>query len=283
MKGILIKNKYYRDDGLDYVFKRLDEEFARLRVKLTQTYVEAAYDEGGNYILPPLNADFALFWDKDFRVSRALEKRMRVFNSTACLMRCDDKENTYAALVGSGIAIPPTIPAPLVFAVNDGEDENLLLRAESAFGYPLLVKANVGSLGQQVHMATQRQELAALHRKYMYQPHHLQKCVGKMGEDVRLYLLGGRVIAACRRTNTLSYKANIAGGGSMQLFTPAANFVDAAEKAAKLLDMDYGSIDFASYPEPIFIEANSNAYFRAIESLGVDIAGPYARFVCEVL
>ena len=54
-----ITNKYYRDAGMDYVYRRLHEEFATRGVDLVcDSAVYASF--------PPLKSDygFAVFWDK---------------------------------------------------------------------------------------------------------------------------------------------------------------------------------------------------------------------------
>ena len=55
-----------------------------------------------------------------------------------------------------------------------------------------------------------------------------------------------------------------------------------AEKVSQLLELDYAGIDIliGNNNEPIFCEANSNAFFQGIEKYsGVNIAREYAKHI----
>ncbi len=281
MKGIIVKNRYYSDSGQRYVTDRLKEELKKLSVDVTDYEGILSYGEHGNYQLPDVDADFVIFFDKDAALSRALEKKYRVFNRTFTLIACDDKEKTYAEIEGMGIRIPPTVIAPLMFETSDANDVEFQKSVIQRLGFPMIVKENVGSLGMQVHLASNEAELTEIRTRFKHTPHMYQRYEGKFGSDIRTYVVGGKVVAACKRQNTASFKSNISMGGDMELISPDERFINAAERIATRLKMDYGSVDFADASEPIFLEANSNAYFRAIEKLGVNIAAHFAAHIVK--
>ncbi len=55
--------------------------------------------------------------------------------------------------------------------------------------------------------------------------------------------------------------------------------------AAKILGLTFGAIDFLKGKDGqfYFLEANSNAYFKGIEELDIDIAGRIAAYICKKL
>jgi len=282
MKGIIIKNRYYSDAGQKYVLDRLTEEFSTRGVEIVlQNSGLLSYDENGDYVLPYESADFVLFFDKDIALSRALEKKYRVFNSTYTLVACDDKEKTYAEIEGLGIKIPRTIMSPLMYQSNNNVDNEFENYVCKELGFPMIIKENIGSLGMQVYIANNSAEVNSIRDKLKHIPHMYQKYEGNYGKDIRTYIVGGKVIAACRRYNTGSYVSNMSAGGKMELIEINQEFIDIAQIIANKLKMDYGSVDFVDSKTPIFLEANSNAYFRAIEKLGVNIAAPIAEYIIK--
>ncbi len=54
-----------------------------------------------------------------------------------------------------------------------------------------------------------------------------------------------------------------------------------AEKVADALGLEYGSVDFIGEKADVFLEANSNAYFKTAEKLGADLAVLFAEYVTE--
>lgn len=283
MNGVIVKNRYYSDNGQCYVIKRLIEEFGAKKVPLGVQSICFGYDENCGYVLPQLQADFIMFFDKDAALSQALEKKYPLFNTTSSLVICDDKEKTFAAVEGMGIRVPKTVNSPLMFEANSSVDEKFIDDVEKYLGYPMVVKEKTGSLGVQVYLARNRQELIALRKKLLHKPHIYQAYAGNFGRDIRIYVVGGKAVAACKRENELSFKSNISAGGKMELIKPSLGFIDAAQAIAQKIGMDYGSVDFADCETPVFLEANSNAYFRAIEKLGENIAEKIASHVISKL
>jgi len=271
LKGALLFNKYYTDEGQDYVQARLTECFSKRGVCLHSPVVYAQF--GGAPKLPEI--DFVIFWDKDVVLAKCLEQSgVRVFNNSFALEHCDDKSKTYVLLSQAHIPLIPTVFAPLKYAAAAPcADKNLLSLVENAFGYPLIVKQNIGSLGKQVSLIKTRAQLETAHKRLLYIPHQYQKLIGKRGEDIRVYTVGGKAIAAFKRTNTASFTANAATGGKTEITALTESLKHLSETAAKALRLDFGAIDFLEENgQYYFLEANSNAYFKAAEAAGIEIA-----------
>ncbi len=277
MRGVFITNRYYDDGGMQYVYERLRAEFEPLGVTLDRRACPIAATEPID--LGPV--DFVVFWDKDVAACRLLERRYKVFNGARAVAVCDDKVSTYLAL-GEQPYLIPSLYAPVCYDVNDGEDDELISRVE-ALGYPVVVKESVGSQGRQVYLAKNRSELIEIRSLLRHKPHLYQQYVGdRKGEDVRYYVAGGKVVGACKRVNTTSFASNVAQGGRCESVAIREEEAAIALQVADRLGMFFGSVDFIrGKTGPYLVEVNSNAYFKGIESLGINVAGAYARAIKE--
>ncbi|MDR2047334.1 MAG: hypothetical protein LBP79_05510 [Clostridiales bacterium] len=102
---------------------------------------------------------FAVFWDKDTILCRVLENAgLPVFNGSRAIEICDDKALTALALQGK-IRMPKTVIAPMTFHNIGYSDLSFLETAADALGFPLVVKERRGSLGEQVYLAGNFDEL----------------------------------------------------------------------------------------------------------------------------
>ncbi len=276
-----ITNKYYHDNGTEYVFRRLKEEFSRRDIALC-----AVTDVYASYPQTELLYDFAVFWDKDIPLAKSLERTgLRLFNSARAVELCDDKEKTFAALADV-IDLPATIVAPLVYPVNDGADGKFLDKVEAQLGYPVIVKECVGSLGQQVYLAKDRRELEKCNERLRRIPHIYQRFVAgeRMASDIRVYIVGGAAVGVAERTNTTDFRSNTACGGELTLATLSDELRAQAERAAQALTLSYGSCDFiCEQGKYVFIEANSSAYMQRAENLGIPLASLYAQYMTEAM
>lgn len=287
MRGAFVVNKYYTDGGIEYAFDRLRSEFAVRGVDLNVMPCPTCYlSADGKPIVSDdfLKFDFVVFWDKDVAAASVLERTgKRVFNSSEAIEVCDDKAKTALKLIDCGVGLPETLFAPVVYDINDSSDTKFISEVETALNYPVVVKENKGSQGRQVYLATNRDELTELRKKLLHIPHIYQRYVSdERGVDIRVYTVGGKAIAACKRKNTTSFKSNVHMGGTAVDFRLSDKLKAQAERIAEILQLDYGSIDFLT-ESGVFAEANSNAYFTAIEKLGYNIAGAYAEYVIKAL
>ncbi len=275
-----VRNKYYSDSGMDYVFERLHDELNKRNILL---FLADNLYAGFPFEAP--DCDYAVFWDKDVALARALEGAgVRLFNSARATELCDDKEKTFAALSGK-IGLPRTVVAPLVYDVSSGEDERFIDFIENEIAYPAVVKECVGSQGRQVYLAENRTELTALHRKLAHVPHLFQRFVeGKRaGSDTRVYVVGKKAVGAVERLNTTDFRSNTFLGGKMSKIPLKKELAEKAETIAEMLNLDYGSTDFiCENGEYVFIEANSSAYMKNAEANGIPLAELFAEHIAEV-
>ena len=227
-------------------------------------------------------AEFVLFWDKDVLLARAIERAgLRIYNSARAIELCDDKRLTHEALSAAGIPMPRTVMGPLVFGPCDFVP--FARGVEALFAYPVVVKEAFGSFGAQVYLAKSREELVALCGSIAPRPFLVSEFVGESaGRDLRLQVVGGRVVAAMeRRGREGDFRAGLTSGGSMLPFTPDREAETLALRAAQALGCDFAGVDLLPGPNgPLICEVNSNAHFKNLFDLtGVNAAEPILDLV----
>ncbi|MDO5573927.1 MAG: ATP-grasp domain-containing protein [bacterium] len=118
------------------------------------------------------------------------ERGVRVFNPAIVTDLCNDKRKTYEFLRKHGISFMET--AYDIQTVTDWE-------------YPFVVKPACGHGGDLVTLVGSKKELAEhlqkIKERYREHPGYvLQRCASDIGKDLRVYVLGGKIIASVMRS-----------------------------------------------------------------------------------
>ena len=288
MTGYIIINGFKVVSAVDNQVKRLLEEFSKrdVDVKVVKndgTLVSIMGQKVSSTLEP---RDFIVFLDKDRYTARMLAKLgYRLFNKPSALELCDDKMLTHIALANNGIKMPKTFASPLKFFESD--DYEYLYKAEKELGYPLIVKENYGSLGKQVYLINNHEELASIDRKLDKVAHVFQEFISSSrGVDYRLIVINHKVVAYMKRENKHSYLSNLASGGTSSIVNLPQEYLDMAIKASEVLDLDYCGVDILKGKdnEPILSEVNSNAFFEGIEkTTNINVASIYVNHILETI
>ncbi len=219
--------------------------------------------------------DFVIFWDKDVRLAMALEAEgFRLFNSADAIMDCDDKARTFLKLKNKGFKMPKTYAAPLNFN-QPYQEFAFLMQIEKNLGYPFIIKENCGSFGRQVYMVSDWNKAVKTINKIGHNDFIMQEFVEhSSGMDVRLQVVGDKVVTAMKRTNDNDFIANVTNGGKMEKYDPSKEEIDLALRVAKELKLDFAGVDVLFSPDgPVLCEVNSNAHFKNIyDCTGVNVA-----------
>lgn len=230
--------------------------------------------------------DFILFWDKDVHLARRLEGLgIRLFNSARAIEICDSKALTYTALVGK-VATPRTVIAPKTF---EGVGYNKLTFLENAtrlLGLPMIIKESYGSFGAQVYLARTLDEAKEIVGKIAHREFVMQEFVRESeGRDVRVNVVGGRVVSAMERYNDNDFRSNITNGGSMRKISVTEEMKDAAIRACEAIGLDFAGVDVLFGKDgPIICEVNSNPHFKSsLECTGVDMSEEILEYITESL
>jgi ribosomal protein S6--L-glutamate ligase len=199
-----------------------------------------------------------------------------VLNPPRAIEAAVDKYLALARLEAAGVPVPETIVC------------QRLADARGAFqqlGGDVVIKPIFGSEGFGLTRAsdadTADRVFAALERinAVMY----LQRFVLHGGEDLRLFVLGDRVLAAMRRL-AADWRTNVARGGVGEAFSPDAALVALATKAAAACGALIAGVDIAIDPTrgPLVLEVNAVPGWRELARVtGLDVAAEVLRFVAE--
>lgn len=287
--GAIIVNSYYSSISQEYQINRLREELIFLGFSIDVVFSRdlKLIIESGNIKTSNFNYDFAIMLDKDKYVSYSLEKLgIRLFNRARSIEIGDDKMLTHIFLSQQGISMPKTIPSLLRYNQFISDDDGFYDYLIDNLKLPMLLKQSYGSLGMQVFMAKDKDELIMLDKKVGSTPHLFQEYINKSyGKDVRIIVIGGRAVCAImRRNKSGDYRSNISLGGFGEQFNPPEEYIKLAERAALLLNMDYCGVDILLGDEPILCEVNTNAYFMETEKVsGNNVAISYARHIYNTM
>lgn len=291
MKGILVTNHFLRGKKFDEITSFFLSSAKKQNVPLLP-YTNCEMTEKLSFpaaasreFLKKESIDFILFWDKDIRLASYLETLgVRVFNSSEAIEACDDKSLMYIKLCGSSIPMPKTAFSPKMFfrpeSFPDNYPESFVLSLEKVLSYPIVVKECYGSFGYQVYLAKNRESLIKLISDLAPSPLVFQEFIktspsGIGGHDLRLHVVGDRVVTAMERYNTDDFRANITNGGKMSPHTPSKEEEEIAIAACRSLCLDFAGVDLLvnEKGQPILCEVNSNAHFVNIFSCtGVNVA-----------
>jgi len=155
---------------------------------------------------------------------------------------------------------------------------------ERQVGFPCVIKVVTGSHGAGVYLCEtpkQFEDLSELissldFKNSMIVQEYVQASEGR---DLRVIVIGGRVIGAMLRQSTDgSFKANISRGGQGMAFDVDDQMEMLAIQVAKVLDLDIAGIDLLFHPDGYRIcEANSSPGFKGFEA-ALDINVPQKVF-----
>ncbi|MFS0751302.1 RimK family alpha-L-glutamate ligase [Oceanobacillus sp. 1P07AA] len=231
------------------------------------------------YTLP----DFVFFIDKDIYLAKYLEQLgIPVFNSSATIEMSDDKIQTYQKLTDIGIPIPHTIIAPKIYSTGILSDDYLQSIIHK-LGLPLIVKEAFGSFGEQVYLVHEFKELKKLTNQLQGKPYLFQSYISSShGRDLRLQVVGDKIIAGMERNNDQDFRANITNGGNMKPFTPDQKATNIAIAAAQAINADFAGVDLLFGQEDSYLvcEINANAHIRNLtECTSVDIADEMITYI----
>lgn len=285
MTGWLIVNSFMDSAKFSELYALLLRSAEKVNIDLTLVQGwELSEIVGDGFAALP---DFVLFWDKDVMLAHRLEDAgLRLFNSADAIDSCDDKAKTYRQLANGGVRIPRTIVAPKTFeGLGYRSNFAFLEKAADKLGLPLIIKESYGSFGQQVYLAHTLDEAKAIVERIGHKEFVMQEFVAtSRGRDVRVNVVGDRVIASMLRYNDHDFRSNISGGGSMKPYSPSEAQQAAALAAVRALDLDFAGVDimFGEEDEPIVCEVNSNPHFKStLDCTGVNLADEIMRYIAE--
>lgn len=289
MNGYLIVNAFMKDNKFKDVYDLFLKSFSSTNIKLDVKTNIDLLDILNNHQQFKNKPDFVIFFDKDIYLAQRLEMlNIPVFNSSNSIRLCDNKSLTYLELSKKDITIPPTIIAPKTFESINFNNTSFVDKAISKLGLPLIIKEAYGSFGQQVYLLNSKEEILNLIKnKIIYKDFLFQKFIKtSCGKDIRVNIVGGKIINAIYRENKSDFRSNISNGGSAKTIKLNSKQEEIALKAFNALNLDFAGIDilFGENDYPIICEVNSNFHFYSTYKVtGVNLADHIRDYMIEKL
>jgi ribosomal protein S6--L-glutamate ligase len=206
---------------------------------------------------------------------RAAARGVRVYNPPRSVEACVDKYLATACLQAAGLSVPPTIVC---------QDADAALEAFAQLGGDVVVKPLFGSEGRGMvrvsdpEMAWRTFRTLERTASVLY----LQQFIRHPGWDLRVFLLGGRVLAAMRRQGDGDWRTNVAQGGRGEPVRPGPDEQHLAVRAAAALGAEAAGVDLLAGPDGRWyvLEVNAVPGWRALAAVaGVDVAVALVRHV----
>lgn len=198
-----------------------------------------------------------------------------VLNSAVSIARSRDKLRALQLLNRKHIDVPTTICARSPAGVDS---------ALAIVGCPAIVKLQQGTQGIGTMIAETPQAVHSLLETLwaMGQDIVLQEYVRESkGRDIRVIVVGGRVVASMRRVaKPGEFRSNLHRGGKGNHVKLLPAYRNAAIRAAKVMGLEVAGVDMLeSKKKPKILEINSSPGLEGVErASGVDVAGAIIEY-----
>ena len=189
-------------------------------------------------------------------------------NNRSCVNLCADKYRSYLRLADYGLVQPHTVLIPNKKGIETAV-ENLDRK------YPVIMKTLRGSKGIGVIFIESERSLDAIVQLIYKESEDaellLQEYI-KTDYDIRVLVLGGKVLAAMRRDVIKGdFRSNFSRGGKVKMFKLTELEIEDCILAAKAVNGHYVAVDFIpsqnrEKDRPYIIEVNSSPGTEGIET-----------------
>ncbi|HUK28725.1 MAG TPA: RimK family alpha-L-glutamate ligase [Candidatus Acidoferrales bacterium] len=193
------------------------------------------------------------------------------------LVTARNKYLTLQALYAAGVRIPESV---LIASRSKSEEPTDYLSP------PLVMKLLSGTQGIGVMRVRDAKEAGPIidTLSELDQMICLQKFLPNPGEDIRIFLAGGTVVAAMKRKAAPNeWRSNIHIGGHGIAHKPSNKETEEAINAAKAVGVEIAGVDLISVEnQPYVIEVNASPGFRGLlEATGINAAAAIADYAVE--
>jgi RimK family alpha-L-glutamate ligase len=209
---------------------------------------------------------------------RTQARGVAVLNPPRAVETCVDKYLATACLEGAGLRVPPTVVC---------QHADSALEAFAELGGDVVVKPLFGSEGRgmvrvsDLEMAWRTFRTLERTQSVLY----LQQFIAHPGWDLRVFVLGGRVLTAMRRYSNGDWRTNVAQGGRGEAVRLSAEEERLAVRAAAALGAAMAGVDLLPGPEGEWyvLEVNAVPGWRALAPItGVDVAAAVIDFMVSM-
>lgn len=198
-------------------------------------------------------------------------------NESVAIGRSRDKLRSMQLLARDGIGLPVT-----TFAHDPKQTEEVM---KVAGGAPVVVKLLEGTQGIGVVLADTDRSATSVIEAFRGANINIlvQEFIKEAGgSDIRAFVVGGKVIAAMKRSGAEGeFRSNLHRGGSANVVKLSPEERSTALRSAKSMGLNVCGVDMLrSNHGPVVMEVNSSPGLEGIEkSTGIDVAGKIIEFL----
>ena len=176
------------------------------------------------------------------------------------------------------------LPTPKTMLAKFPVDISVVKRE---IGVPLIIKNVTGTQGRGVYLCESEEKFSDIMELIYANNENANIIIQEFietsyGKDLRVFVIGGKVVGCMQRIAKSGFKANFSIGADVQPFelTPEAEWI--ATEAARLLNLDVAGVDllFGEDGKYLICEANSSPQFHGLENVvGQRIADDILEYV----
>ena len=183
-------------------------------------------------------------------------------NSASAIQNVKDKLLMHQILAYSRLPTPKTMLAKFPVDISVVKRE---------IGVPLIIKNVTGTQGRGVYLCESEEKFSDIMELIYANNENANIIIQEFietsyGKDLRVFVIGGKVVGCMQRIAKSGFKANFSIGADVQPFelTPEAEWI--ATEAARLLNLDVAGVDllFGEDGKYLICEANSSPQFHGL-------------------
>lgn len=195
--------------------------------------------------------DFVINRSRDSIVGAQFELLgCRVFNSSRVTDICNNKIKTHQVINSMGVKSVKS------FFCN----KDIFQTQNFDLPYPLVVKSVAGHGGSEVFKAESPKELVSIMEGLPGNQFLVQEMSSNPGIDIRVFVLGRKILGAVKRYSSSDFKSNFSLGGNAQRYCLTEDEQSLVNRVINALDFDFVGIDF-------ILDNDNNLLFNEIEDV----------------
>jgi len=234
-----------------------------------------------DFLIPRLSTHTTYF---ALAVIRQLEK-LNVYccNDSTSIETVNDKLHMHQLLAHNHLPTPKT----MLLKFSDGSSINIEM-IKKEIGFPLIIKNITGAHGDGIHLCESEAAFEDLVELIYINNNKaniiLQEFVStSYGRDIRVFLVGGKIIGSMQRSSSTGFKANFSRGARVEAIELNPEIERLATETARLARLDIAGIDLLFDKDGYKIcEANAAPGFRGLELVvGENIAEQILDYISD--
>lgn len=203
-------------------------------------------------------------------------KGVKCVNSSFTMINCRDKWLTHQIVFKTNALQPKTD----ILGIHTFEEVVLKV------GLPFIIKYRHGAQGNNIYLINNKDDFDSVTLEFDRFDYMIQEYINtSYGKDLRVYIIGDKVLGACMRVNEESFTSNLAQGGKSYHYELNEELNTLCLDIAKKLKGDIISVDFlfGENNKLYFCEANTNAGFASFNYLGYETRKVMLNYIKTLL